>query len=72
MFWYLLLGFLLGVIVTCIGVLKLKVGVLKVYIPDQTAEPPYLYTELEKPVGFICKRDCVLFKVDIKNLKTQN
>lgn len=71
MFWYLLLAFLLGVIVTCVGVLTLKVGVLKVYIPDQIDEPPYLYTELDRSVGSICKRDYVLFKVDIKHLHSQ-
>lgn len=72
MFWYLLLAFLLGAIVTCMGVLILKVGVLKVYIPDQAGEPPYLYTELDKSIGFICKRDYVLFKVDTRNLKSQD
>ena len=72
MFWYLLLAFLFGVIVTGVGFYRLKVGVLKVYIPDQVDESPYLYTELDKPVDFICKRDYVLFKIDVRHVYSQD
>lgn len=72
MFWYLLLAFLVGVIITCVGVLTLKIGVLKVYIPDQIDEQPYLYTELDKSVGTICRRKYVLFKVNVRQLHSRD
>ena len=71
MVWYILAAFLLGVLLALIGVLRLRVGVLKVYIPDQPDEPPYLYTELDKPVGALCKKKYILFKVDVRHLESQ-
>lgn len=71
MVWYILAAFLLGVLVSLIGVLRLQIGVLKVYIPDQPDEPPYLYTELDKPVGALCKKKYALFTVDVQHIKSQ-
>lgn len=71
MFWYLLLGILLGAVCTCIGVLRLRIGVLKVYIPDIPDEPPYLYSELSTSVESVCTKKFVLFKVDVRNINSQ-
>lgn len=63
--------FLLGMLVALIGVVKLHAGTLKVYIPNQQDDLPYLCVELEKPVGAICNRRYVLFDVSVQNLNTQ-
>lgn len=67
-----LIGAIIGMLVTAIAiVVRMEIGTLKIYIPDQQDESPYLYVELNKPVSYICKRKCVLFVVDVSNIKTQ-
>lgn len=67
-----LIGAIIGMLVTAIAiVVRMEIGTLKIYIPDQKDESPYLYVELNKPVSYICKRKCVLFVVDVSNIKTQ-
>lgn len=65
-----IMGVVLGAIFTLLIVRRSKSGVLKVYIPDDPEEQPYLYVELNKPVGLICDEQQVLFTVDVKNIKT--
>lgn len=71
MVWCLLLGFALGVLATCIGILRLKVGTLKVYIPNDRGEAPYVYPEFYKGADFICRRKCVLFMTAVEPLNSQ-
>lgn len=71
MLWGLLTGFAFGLIAALIGFLKLKVGALKVYIPNELDESPYLYTELNKTIHEIMDRKYVLFKVETQHLHTQ-
>lgn len=72
MLWGLLMGFAFGFIAALIGFLKLKVGALKVYIPNELDESPYLYTELNRSIHDIMGRKYVLFKVETQNLHTQD
>lgn len=63
-----LLGILIGVIVSLV-ISRFRfpyAGTLRVdrSIPD---EPPYLFLELEKPVGYIMGRTYVILKVNLKN-----
>ena len=72
MIWWFLVGILLGTIsMALMQIFKSKDGILKVYIPDVDDEQPYLYVELNKPVGDICSKKNVTFKVDTQNLKTR-
>lgn len=64
------IGILLGVAITLLCVRYMQSGTLKVYIPDDPEESPYLYVELDKSVGFICDQTHVMFKVNTKNIKT--
>lgn len=64
-------GVLLGVFLSRILVKRSRYGILKVYIPDEQDEQPYLYVELTKPVDSICEQKQVLFTVNVRNLKTQ-
>ena len=67
-----LIGTIIGMLITSIVVFFcMKIGTLKIYIPDRQDESPYLYVELNKPVSYICKKKCVLFVVDVSNIKTQ-
>lgn len=72
MLFGLLIGFAFGFIVALIGVLKLKIGKLKVYIPDELDESPYLYTELTKTIYDIMGRKYALFQVETQHLHTQD
>lgn len=71
MVWCLLLGFVIGVIATCVGVLRLKVGTLKVYIPNDHGEAPYVYPEFSKGADFICRKRYVLFATTTEPLNSQ-
>lgn len=70
------MAFISGV---CIGILVFAIivyfafpaGTLRVYIPDQQDEQPYLYVDLDKTVSSVCKGKLVVFKVDVRNLNTQ-
>lgn len=70
MFINCLLFFLLGVAIACLGILRLRAGTLKVYIPDD-GDPPYLYMELDQSVGHVCSKKFVLFQVDTRNISSQ-
>lgn len=71
MVWNFVLVFLLGMFIGVVVVVGLAVGTLKVYVPDDLDEPPYLYVELDKPVSMIFKKKIVLFRVDRHNVETQ-
>ena len=66
-----IIGILLGGFLTWVLIRRSRYGVLKVYIPDDQVEQPYLYVELTKPISSICDQQQVLFTVDVRNLKTQ-
>lgn len=66
-----LLSILLGVVLTVTLIRSKSAGTLKVYIPDDADEPPYLYVELDRPVDSICKAKQVVFKVDTRNIRSQ-
>lgn len=66
-----LLGAVVGVILTAVYILKWRIGVLKVYIPDD-GDSPYLFTELDKTVGQIIKKKLVLFEVVVRNVSSQD
>lgn len=65
------IGLLLGVAIAygCFG--KKTSGTLKVYVPDDLDESPYLYVELDERIAQICSKKIVTFKVNAKNIKTQ-
>lgn len=48
----------------------LKAGTLKVCIPDEFDESPYLYVDLDRSINYICKKKCVLFMVDVRNINS--
>lgn len=48
----------------------LNVGTLKVCVPEEFDESPYLYVDLDRPVNYICKKKCVLFMVDVRNINS--
>lgn len=66
-----LLAVLLGVVLTLVFIRRRSAGTLKVYVPDDPDESPYLYVELDESIESISKRDMVLFTVDIKALNSQ-
>lgn len=48
----------------------LNVGTLKVFVPKEFDESSYLYVDLDKSVNYICKKKCVLFMVDVRNINS--
>lgn len=64
------IGALLGIFITAAQMAKRRSGTLKVYVPDDAEEAPYLYVELDKSIAQICTKEIVLFKVDTRNIKT--
>ena len=66
-----LLAFLLGAFLTLLIVRRTNSGALKVYAPDDPEESPYLYVELKKPVESICRKKQVLFRVDVRAIRSQ-
>lgn len=70
-----IVGLIMGTIATFIAFeialnYILKAGTLKVCIPDEFDESPYLYVDLDRPINYICKKKCVLFMVDIRNINS--
>lgn len=65
------IGLLLGVTIMFACTTKKASGTLKVYIPDDPDESPYLYVELDERISQICDKKIVTFRVDTKNIKTQ-
>ena len=59
-----IVGFGIGFISACVGVLSLKIGTLKIDRSDPT-EPPYMFLEVSKGVGDISNRKYVL--LDVRN-----
>lgn len=64
------ISFLLGVFLTLAIVRKTSRGTLKVYTPDDLGESPYLYVELNRPIDSICKERLVMFKVDVREVRS--
>lgn len=64
------IGILLGVFLTLLFVGFSKCGVLRVCIPDDPEEPPYLFADLDVSVDTICEKSTVIFKVDIRNINS--
>lgn len=71
MFWYLLLGMVIGVVAALFGVSRLVAGDLKVFIPDFLDEQPYLCVDLDRPVSAISAKQYVVFRVDTQKLNTR-
>jgi hypothetical protein len=59
-----ILGFAIGFVFACLGVLSLKIGTLRIDRSDPT-EAPYMFLEISKDVGDISGRKYVL--LDVKN-----
>lgn len=66
-----IIGILLGGVIVFACTTKKASGTLKVYIPDDPDESPYLYVELDERISQICGKKVVTFRVDTKNIKTQ-
>lgn len=65
------LVFLLGVAIAVVVMSRLSAGTLKVYVPVDVDEEPYLYVELDNNVGSLIRKKYVMFRVNTKNIKTQ-
>ena len=65
-----LIGFAVGFVCACIGVLSLKVGTLRIDRSDPT-EAPYMFLEIAKDVGDISGRKFVLLSVSNENYISQ-
>lgn len=65
-----IIGFAVGFISACIGVLSLKVGSLRIDRSDPT-EAPYMFLEIDKDVGDISGRKMVLLNVRNENYISQ-
>ena len=61
-----IVGFALGFVGACFGVLSLKIGTLRIDRSDPT-EAPYMFLEVSKDVGDISNRKYVLLDVSNKN-----
>ena len=66
-----ILVFLLGMVFALILLCRSSVGLLKVCIPDDPDENPYLYAELDSSVNSICKKKYVLFRVKVYDIYSQ-
>lgn len=64
------LGFIVGFISACIGVLRLKIGTLRIDRSDPSDEP-YMFLEVSKNVGDISGRKMVLLDVRNENYISQ-
>ena len=71
MIYCFLLGFLLGILITAITISLRVAGTLKVFLPYDMDQTPYLGLKVDKPLSTICKKDTVVFRVEIKNLDSQ-
>ena len=58
-------GVVVGVMIGLLGMLRLKVGIIRVVV-DDPSENPYLFLELAKDATDIPRRKYVLMKVDQK------
>ena len=67
-----LIGFAVGFICACVGVLSLKVGVLQIDRSDPT-EPPYAFLRIAKTnsIEAISQRKYVLLEVKNENFISQ-
>lgn len=69
MFWYILIGFLLGVGVAVAFMLRCVTGTLTVFMSDNGH--PYVGLKVDKSADFICGRKYVSFRVDVKRIESQ-
>ena len=65
-----LIGFAIGFISACIGMLRLKIGVLQIDRSDPS-EPPYAFLRAHKPIEEISRRKYVLLEVKNENFISQ-
>lgn len=65
-----ILGFVIGFVCACLGVLSLKIGFLRIDRSDPTEEP-YMFMELSKEVGDVSNRKLVLLEVKNENFISQ-
>lgn len=71
MVWYLIGGFLLGILfMALIGRMR-NDGDLVVYIPDIADEPPYLCSEWKQPIQAVMSKKRVKLNVVIRQLNSQ-
>ena len=63
-------GFAIGFICACIGVLSLKIGTLRIDRSDP-GESPYMFLEISKGVGDVSGRKYVLLDVRNENYVSQ-
>lgn len=64
------LGFVVGFVAACIGVLGLKIGTLRIDRSDPS-DNPYMFLEITKGVGDISNRKYVLLDVQNANYISQ-
>lgn len=68
---WLAIGIVIGIILSVLAVFFFtSSGTLRVYIPEPNDEAPYLYVDLDKSIGYICRQKFVVFRVDVRNLKS--
>lgn len=70
-----IVGVIMGAIATSVAFVLahkyiLNAGTLKVCVPEEFDESPYLYVDLDRSVNYICKKKCVLFMVDVRNINS--
>lgn len=64
------IGFAVGFVFACLGVLGLKIGTLRIDRSDPDEEP-YMFLEINKGVGDISNRKYVLMEVSNENFISQ-
>lgn len=61
------IGVVIGIVVAVIFSRR-TYGTLRIYVPDDKQEQPYLYVELADEPEAICKRRYVRFKVNMRDI----
>jgi hypothetical protein len=72
MIFYLLLGVLIGVVVTLICTRTKTYGTVIVYLPEDVGEPLYMGFKLNENTINICSKKQVKLNVDVQRLNSQN
>lgn len=66
-----MIEFIVGVVIGIILAILFRLrtyGTLKVYVPNDKDEPPYLYVELKDDPNVIGKKKYVRFKVNMRDI----
>lgn len=72
MIWSFMLVFVGGAFFALVTLATIASGVLQVFIPDDPNKPAYLGVKLGRSSETIHKKKYILFKVEVKDLDSQN